>query len=344
MRRFFLIALITALLVPVVASQTQPAQLASPSAVGQARQQEDVPAIRRIVELVNVVFTVVNRRQKFIIDLDRSNFKVFEDGRPQEIRHFSRETDLPLRVGMLLDTSNSIRDRLKFEQEAAIDFFHNVVRRKKDLAFLMTFDNEPAVIHDFTDDLGALSETVLRQRAGGGTALYDAIYYACRQRLLNPPAGENLEVRRVLVVISDGEDNLSERSRGEAIQMAQRAEVAVYTISTSTDWLSITGQTPKKLHKTRGDEVLEQLATETGGRAFFPYRIDDLAQSFMDIGVELRSQYSLAYVPTNRAADGKFRAIRIEVDRKGLNVRARKGYYAPRASAEASRPAGTSPE
>ena len=274
--------------------------------------------------------------------MERGNFSVFEDNRAQEIQFFGRETDLPLRIGLVLYTSNSIRDRLKFEQEAAIDFVHNVIRRRKDLAFLMTFDTEPAVIQDYTDDAGLLSEMVMKQRAGGGTALYDAVFVACRERLLNAPLAPapNPEVRRVLVIISDGEDTFpGGRSLSDAIEMAQRAEVAIYAISTSTDWVSVSGSTPKKFSMTDGDKVLKRLAEETGGRAFFPYRIDDLAQSFQDIGEELRSQYSLGYVPANRVTDGRFRAIRIDVDQKGLNVRARKGYFAPRAAS--SSPGGT---
>jgi VWFA-related protein len=214
-----------------------------------------------------------------------------------------------------------------------VDFLHNVMRRRQDYAFLMTFDNEPSVIQDFTDDVGQLTEVIQKQRAGGATALYDAIWIAARHRLANPPlpAGTNPAIRRVLVVISDGEDTLpSEHSRSEAIEMAQRADVSIYTISTSTDWMSVTGTTPQKYHFTDGDKVLQTLANDTGGRAFYPYRIDDLAQSFADIGTELRSQYSLAYVPTNRAPDGRFRTIKIQSPRSGLNVRARKGYFAPR--------------
>jgi Ca-activated chloride channel homolog len=252
---------------------------------------------------------------------------------------------------MLLDTSNSIRDRMKFEQQAAIDFLYNVIRRKKDQAFLMIFDNEPSIIQEFTDELGTLRDVILRQRAGGGTALYDAIYAACKERLGNPPlpTGESPEVRRVLVVISDGDDNLSSHSRGEAIEMAQRGGVVIYAISTSTQWVSaIEEKDPakrsnRKYHMEASDKVLAQLAEETGGRAFFPYRVDDLAQSFLDIGDELRSQYSLAYVPANKSADGKFRRIQIRVNRKGLIVRARKGYFAPRASAEAPKPASRPP-
>jgi len=303
------------------------------------------------VRLVDILFTVVNRRQKFVTDLQRENFSVLEDGQPQEIRFFSRQTDLPLRVGMLLDTSNSIRDRLKFEQEAAIDFLFSVIRRHKDQAFLMIFDNEPSIIQDYAEDLGVLRDAILRQRAGGGTALYDAIYAACQQRLSNPPfpSGERPEVRRVLVVISDGDDNLSKHSRSEAIEMAQRAGVVIYAISTSTQWITANEESDpvkrgnRKYHKEEGDKVLDRLAEETGGRAFFPYRVDDLAQSFQDIGDELRSQYSLAYVPTNKSTDGRFRSIRIEVDRKGLVVRARRGYYAPRTTAEAAKPSTRPP-
>jgi VWFA-related protein len=298
-----------------------------------AQEDQEITTLKFPVDLVNVVFSVLNRRQKFVTDLDQVDFQVFEDNTAQKITNFSRETDLPLRIGLLMDTSNSIRDRLKFEQEAAVDFLHNVMRRRQDFAFLMSFDSEPSFIQDFTDDVGLLTEVIQRQHAGGATALYDAIWIAARHRLANPPlpAGSNPAIRRVLVVISDGEDTMpSEHSRSEAIEMAQRADVSIYTISTSTDWMSVTGTTPQKYHFTDGDKVLQTLADDTGGRAFYPYRIDDLAQSFADIGTELRSQYSLAYTPTNRAPDGKFRTIRIQSARSGLNIRARKGYFAPR--------------
>jgi len=288
------------------------------------------PTIGVGVDLVRLVFTVTNRRNKFITDLERNSFKVSENNQAQDLVFFGRETDLPLRVGILLDTSNSIRDRLKFEQEAAIDFVSTVIRRKKDLAFLMTFDSDTGVLEDYTDDVGEMSQVIQRQRAGGGTALYDAIHFACKQRLDQPPPakGPDATLRRILVVISDGDDTHSNRARSEAIEACQRAEAAIYAISTSTDWLSISGNSPKKIHETEGDKILGQLAEETGGRAFYPYRIDDLAASFQDISVELRSQYSLAYSPTNKLNDGKFRRIKIEVaDRKGLQVRSRRGYF-----------------
>jgi VWFA-related protein len=336
-----IVAFLTAV-AAVSAQQAQPpAQpLASPQAPQEANPQA---AIVRSVNLVEVLFSVVNKRQKLVTDLNREDFKVFDDGVEQEISAFSQPTDLPLRIGMVLDTSNSIRERLKFEQDAAIEFLFNALRRGKDQAFLMTFDDGPQIIRDFTGDTGDLRDTILKQRAGGGTSLYDAVY-AAGDHLLNKsplPPGLNPDVRRVLVVISDGDDNSSNRSRGESIEMAQRAGVIVYAISTSTDWISAEDEKNpskrinRKYEKGEGDRVLDQLAGETGGRAFFPYKVDDLGQSFLDIGDELRHQYALSYSPAGRTADGKYHTIRIRTDRKDVILRARKGYYSVPAAAPA---------
>jgi Ca-activated chloride channel family protein len=312
------------------------AQQSQTPAPPQAPDNNRQGTIVRNVNLVDVLFSVVTKREKLVTDLNKEDFKVFDDNVQQEIASFSQPTDLPLRIGMVLDTSNSIRERLKFEQDAAIDFIFNAIRRGRDQAFLMTFDDGPQVIKEFTGDSGELRDTILKQRAGGGTALYDAIYTASEQ-LLNKspmPPGPNSDVRRVLVVISDGDDNSSNRSRGAAVEMAQRAGVIIYAISTSTQWITIDDEKDpskrinRKYEKGEGDHVLEQLATETGGRAFFPYRIDDLGQSFLDIGDELRHQYALAYSPPGRTPDGKYHTIRIQVDRKDVIIRARKGYYA----------------
>ncbi len=304
----------------------------SPVVPAQAGRQG---AIVRNVNLVEVLFSVVTKREKLVTDLNKENFKVFDDGVPQEITSFSQPTDLPLRIGMVLDTSNSIRERLKFEQDAAIDFIFNALRRGKDQAFLMTFDDGPQIIKDFTGDTGEIRDTILQQRAGGGTSLYDAVYAASDHLLKSSPLppGPNSDVRRVLVVISDGDDNSSNRSRGESVEMSQRAGVIIYSISTSTDWVTAGDQKDpakrisRKYEKDEGDRVMEQLATETGGRAFFPYEVDDLGQSFLDIGDELRHQYALAYSPAGRSADGKYHTIQIQTDRKDVIVRARKGYY-----------------
>jgi Ca-activated chloride channel homolog len=297
---------------------------------GSLQNQKPVPPIQVTTGLVHLVATVTDRRHNFVTTLDQSDFKVFENGAPQEIRFFGRETDLPLRIALLLDTSNSIRPRLEFEQDAAIDFLNSVIRRNKDMAFLMTFDNEPEVIQGYTEDLALLTKAIRKQRAGGGTALNDAIYKAA-EKLSNPPLPQtgNPEVRRVLVVISDGDDNLSDRALSEAIEAAIRAEASIYAISTNTDWLSISDKdAPRKLHVEGGDKVLQQFAEQSGGRVFFPYRVDDLEQSFVDIGAELRSQYFIAYSPTNPLSNGQYRKINVETDRKNLTVRTRKGYYA----------------
>jgi Ca-activated chloride channel family protein len=318
--------------VELCAQQPQPPPPAPPPVETPATAGQ---SIRQNVNLVDVLFTVLTKQNRIVADLNRDNFRVFDDGAEQEVRFFNRQTDLPLRVGLLLDTSNSIRDRLKFEQQAAIDFLYNVIRRDKDQAFLMTVDDEPEMAQGFTGDLDNLREVILKQRAGGGTALYDAIYDACQQLLKLPPSVGNpdTDLRRVLVVISDGDDNLSRHSRADALDIAQRAGIVIYSISTSINWI-LTDQevgrgdlANRKVLKDEGDRVLQQFSDESGGRVFFPYRVDDLAQSFGYIGDELRSQYSLAYVPT-RPADGKFHKIRIEVNTKGLQVRARKGYYA----------------
>ena len=292
-------------------------------------------AIRRDVNLVDVLFTVFDRQNRIVASLEQNDFRVSDDGEPQQILFFSRQTDLPLRVGLLLDVSNSIRSRLKFEQDAAIDFLYSAIRRDKDQAFLMTIDDDSQLVHAASGDLNSLRDAILRQRAGGATALYDAIYKASEEMVRLPlPVGSRLDLRRVLVVISDGEDTLSRRSRREALEMAQRAGIVIYTISASTEWIvsdnnSTAARTAnRKYMKTDGDKVLELFANDSGGRAFFPYLIDDLAQSFAAIGDELRSQYSLAYVPVGRAPDGKFHTIRIQAVPRNLQVRARRGYYA----------------
>jgi Ca-activated chloride channel family protein len=328
----------------------QPQQAPAPAPA--AGEPDQGASIRQNVNLVDVLFTVFNNKNKIVSNLEQADFKVFDDNLPQEIRFFSRQTDLPLRVGLLLDTSNSIRERLKFEQQAATDFLFDVIRRDKDQAFLMTVDDNPEVIQPFTGDVPHLRDVIQHQRAGGGTALYDAIYQACQELLRSPPpaAGAAPDLRRVMVVISDGEDNLSRHSRGEALDMAQRAGIVIYAISTSIDWIVTDQETNasksfnRKYQKNEGDRVLEEFSTDSGGRVFFPYHVDDLAQSFQDIGEELRSQYSLGYVPAGRTADRRFHSIRITVNTKGLQVHARKGYYAlPDAAAPVSAVPSKSP-
>jgi VWFA-related protein len=291
---------------PEAASRPAPAQASS-----------DLDKIRVRVELVNVLLTVTDKKNRLVLDLTKDDFQVFEDKTPQVVRYFSRETDLPLRIGILIDTSNSIRDRLRFEQEAAVDFLDASLRPGKDLAYVVAFDVEPQLVQDYTDNMEKLSDAIRNLRAGGVTSLYDAIYFSCKEKMLFFPPPEPY-LRRVMILVSDGQDNQSEHTRDEALAMAQRAEVTIDAISTNRSG------TPG-----RGDKILEKLAKETGGRAFFPFEARDLAASFQEIGRELRSQYSLGYISTNTAHDGTFRNISIEPVDKSLRVLAKPGYFAP---------------
>jgi Ca-activated chloride channel family protein len=304
------------------AGQQAPAATPAPS--------QSQPPIRVTTGLVHLVVTVTDKQHDFVTDLDEKSFKILENGVPQDITFFGRETDLPLRIALLLDTSNSIRPRLEFEKDAAADFLNKVIRRGKDMAFLVTFDNEPQVIQEYTDEVDLLNTAIRRQRAGGATALNDAVEMAS-EKLAHapPPQGEESDVRRVIVVISDGHDTLSDHALSDAINGSIRSEAVVYTISTNTDWLATDNPgKPTKYALDNGDKVLQQMADQTGGHAFFPYRIDDLAQSFLDIGTELRSQYFIGYTPKIPVTSGEYRKVDVQTDRKGLLVRSRRGYYA----------------
>ena len=272
--------------------------------------------IRVRVERVPVVFSAFDRKERFVKDLDKSEIEVFDNKRKQEILDFVQETDLPLRIGLLIDVSNSIRDRFKFEQEAAVEFLQSAVRPNQDSAFVVGFDTSAEVAQDFTDDVNHLASAIRGLRPGGGTALYDALYYAIRDKLMDEelPGG----VRRTIIVIGDGEDNSSRASREDTLAMAQRGEVTIFAISTNMTGLM-----------QRGDKVLERFAGETGGRVFHPFRATDLTNTFEQISEELRSQYAILYRPTT-ARDGKFHPIEVVSKRKGVKIRARKGYFADR--------------
>ncbi len=280
---------------------------------------EEAPTIHRTVNEVNVVFTVTDKHNRYIKDLSKNDFKVIDDEKAvDDIRSFRRETDLPLQVGLLIDASNSIRDRFKFEQESAIEFLNQTIRPKYDQAFVVGFDTEFEVTQDFTDSTEALSKGVRALRPGGGTAMYDAIYRTCREKLLK--SAQTSEVRRAIILVSDGEDNYSRVTRDESIEMALRANVIVYTISTN---FPSGGD---------GDKVLQRIADATGGRAFQPFQLSDVANAFARIQDDLRSQYALSYRPAEFHHDGRYRTIEITAqNRKGLKVRSRHGYFAPSA-------------
>ena len=266
------------------------------------------------VELVNVIFSVLDPRGRFVSNLSQNDFRVYENGQPQIVTHFSADPNLPLTVALLIDTSGSVRDRLRFEKEAAIEFFESTLTRNTDRGLTLSFDSGVDLIQDFTADTDSLAQSIRGLRAGGGTALYEAIDFAANRKLAGQ-AG-----RRVIVIISDGEDNLSHISMDDALESAQRNEVVIYAISTS----AVQGARKDR----GGDEILRMVADETGGKFFCPTKLQSLASSFRDITNELRLQYSLTYQSTNPMRDGKFRQIRIEPTNKRYIARARNGYYA----------------
>jgi VWFA-related protein len=279
--------------------------------------QNSMITLHARVNEVNVLFIATDKHGKFVRDLNQNDFSILDDHKPpQAILNFRRETDLPLHMGLLVDVSGSVNGRFDFEQNAATSFLEHTLRAHFDKAFIAGFNTKSQVAQDFTDNVQSLSAGVHRLRNGGGTALYDAVYRACKEKFLKDRPDR--PVRKAIVIVSDGEDNQSEFSKAQAIEMAQRAEVIIYAISTDDSGLVM-----------RGDKVLEQLAEATGGRAFFPFKMKDITRSFAAIEDELRSQYVVSYKPANFDADGRYRSIEISSLKKDLQVRARKGYFAP---------------
>ncbi len=305
-------------IVPFALAATLAAQVEKPAPPStQPPIEKDANRIVLDVTRVNMLFTVSDKKGRFVTDLNRNDFQVIENKKPQNILEFTAETDLPLRLAILIDTSNSIRDRFRFQQEAATDFVRSVVQRDRDKAIVVSFDSSAELVADLTDDLSKLENAIQDLRPGGGTALYDAIFYACRDKLmLDQPL---YKFRRAMVILSDGDDNVSRYTRDQALEMAQKADVVIYTISTNITRI-----------ETDGDKVLKYLASETGGEAFFPFKASDLSQSFENIANELRHQYNLFYRPDPLVTDGKYHTVTLKVrGRKDLIVRCRKGYYAP---------------
>ncbi|MFN7997018.1 MAG: VWA domain-containing protein [Bryobacteraceae bacterium] len=296
------------------------AQQAAPPVAEKPLSIEDDPRSRIILDVtrVNMLFTVTDKKGRFVTDLGREDFQVLENKKAQSIAEFTAETDLPLRLAILIDTSNSIRDRFKFEQEAAISFIQSVVHKGHDKAMVVSFDSSTELVADLIDDNDKLEAAVRGLRPGGGTALYDALYFACRDKLSKDQPRHKF--RRAIVIVSDGDDNQSQSTRDQALEMAQKADVVVYAISTN-----ITRA------ETDGDKVLKYLTSETGGQAFFPFKVEDLEQSFENIANELRHQYNIFYRPEPLRADGLYHTVDLRVKgRKDLVVRCRKGYYAPK--------------
>jgi VWFA-related protein len=289
----------------------------APSDASADEPQNSMITLHARVNEVNVLFIATDKHGKFVRDLNQNDFSILDDHKPpQAILNFRKETDLPLHLGLLVDVSGSVDSRFGFEQEAATSFLEHTVRKGFDRVFVMGFNSHTQLAQDFTDDYSRLYWAVHKLHNGGGTALYDAIYRACKEKLVKDR--NERPVRKAIIIVSDGEDNQSEVTRAQAIEMAQRSEVIIYAISTDDSGLVL-----------RGDKVLQQLAEATGGRAFFPFKMKDITHSFAAIEDELRSQYIVSYKPADFDADGRYRTIEISSSKKDLQVRARKGYFAP---------------
>jgi Ca-activated chloride channel family protein len=295
-------------------SQTTPSQ----TPPTQAESARDNSRIILDVTRVNMLFTVTDKKGRFVTDLAEKDFEVFESKKKQTIQQFTAESDLPLRLAILIDTSNSIRERFRFEQEAASSFIKGVVRRGEDKAMIVSFDTNAELVTDLTDQVPELNKGIMSLRPGGGTAFYDAIYFASREKLSKDQPRDKF--RRAIIIMTDGEDNQSRVTRDQALEMAQKADAVIYAISTNITHV-----------ETEGDKVLRYLTEQTGGQAFFPFKVEDLEQSFENIANELRHQYNIFYRPDPLRTDGLYHAVQLKVkDRKDYVVRARKGYYAPK--------------
>jgi len=287
----------------------------------QNAQQPELPQQTQTLQLfsreVDLFFAVTDKHGDFVNGLQQQNFGLLDDGRPPErIIRFVQQTNLPLRVGIMIDTSSSIRQRFGYEQQAAIDFLLQVMH-PVDRAFVEGFDVQTDIEQDFTNRVDLLDSGISRLRPGGGTALYDSLYKTCRDQMLT--LQQQNDVRKMIVLVSDGDDDYSRATEDDAIKMCQRAETIVYTISTNTG--------PSR---DKGDDVLLRISDATGGRAFFPKRMEDVSEGFLNIEAELRSQYSLVYVPADFKQDGSFRTIYLQSLDPRYVVRAKKGYFAPK--------------
>ena len=300
--------------VPAAAPDQTPAATAAPA-------QDDAGPTQTISVFTNevdLIFTVSGRNGHFVTGLQQQGFGLLDDGRPPaRVLSFTQQTNLPLRVGVMLDTSSSVRQRFQFEQQAATDFFLQVMH-PADRAFIEGFDVQTDISQDFTNRIDLLDTGIRKLRPIGGTALFDALYKTCRDQMLT--LKERNSVRKALVLVSDGDDDYSRALESDAIKMCQRAETIVYTISTNVG--------PSK---DKGDDVLRQIADATGGQSFFPTRLEDVAIGFQNVEEELRSQYLLRYVPADFKQDGSFRTIYLQSLDSRYSVRAKKGYFAPKA-------------
>ncbi len=290
------------------------ATVTATAAAAQRSPQDDVPVIRADVEVVNILATVRDRKGRYVADLSRQDFDVYEDGVKQKIEYFNYESGeqaQPLTIVMLIDTSGSVKDKLRFEQQAASEFLQATLRENVDLAAVIQFDSEVNLVQDFTYDFKTLENAILDIRAGGATMLYDAVFLAVED-LLSGEVG-----RKVIVILSDGADTQSVITSDQAIRVAQNEDVLIYGIGVRSPGFD------------SNFDKIREFANSTGG-LFFKSKasLQRLREVFAQINQEIKNQYSLGYIPSNPTRDGSFRRISVKVKRSGLKVTHRKGYYA----------------
>ena len=333
-RRCLLYAFVNAFAVLCQASYAQDCAQCATNALPEPPVPTGEWLLTKEVNEVNVLF-VAARRGKPVDGLSQNDIAVQDDNKaPAAILGFRTEHELPLRVGVAIDTSSSVTSRFRFEQAAASAFFRQAMSRDGDLGFVMGFENHPTVTQDFVGDPDLLSQGVELLSVGGGTALYDAVRTAC-QKLRRP---EQDMVARVLVVLSDGQNNAGAVSLEGAIDAAQEAEVTIYAISTNYP----TSFSSARDLADQGNSDLRKLAEQTGGRVLLPSDPKAVAKAFAKIGEELRSRYAVSYKPADFMPDGRYRKIEIQARQTGekLEVRARKGYRARLASSLSSDSSG----
>jgi VWFA-related protein len=288
------------------------------TAVPQATEFTGLTITRR-VDVVNLVFTVTDSRGRFVSNLPQSSLQLLDNHQPpQAVEYFQQQTNLPLRVGLLVDLSDSIRGRFKFEQDAASTFLKKVLRPGTDQALVIGFDSHVHVVHEMTGNVNKLSKAIHGMNSGGNTALYDAIIRACEKL---KASGNGEITRKAIVLISDGMDTASKSILNDAVLAAERAEVVIYVLSTND---------LREAKYPKGDAVMDLIAKPTGGHILQAREKGDLNHGFGEIEKALRSQYAMGYHPADFKSDGNFRAIEIIPDKPAMKVQCRRGYFAPR--------------
>jgi VWFA-related protein len=302
----------------IASAQTGPEQQTRP----RRTEPQEVQGLKLSADLVTVLATVTDAAGNHVTNLTADDFTIFEDNKRQDITGVYRENDLPLRLVFLFDTSGSIRHRFGFEQRAAARFFRQVLR-PADRAAIISVSTEPKFEVQFTSRVDDLVDALAQMKPGGATSLYSALVEAAQY--LKPAEG-----RHVIVVLSDGSDTASRASLAQAIADIHRADIAIYAVHS-------TGVAPSaNVQDLNGEFVLKAVAEETGGRAFFPPVQKDvekesreLDEIYKEIAAEVRSQYVLTYYSNSTQRDGRFRQLKVECKRPGVQIRARRGYYAP---------------